>query len=66
MERYKNDIKQAESLKTEIDFKKDKIKKNKEIALKQAIEKENNKKKLLEEFNNSDYAKISKNIKSEF
>lgn len=62
MEQYNNELKKAENLKTEVDFKKDKIKKNKEIALQKAIEQ----KKILEEYNNSDYSIISKNIKSEF
>lgn len=66
LERFNNEIKKAESLKTEVDFKKDKIKKQKEIALKEAIDQESNKQKLLTEFNNSDYSKISKNIKFEF
>lgn len=62
MEQYNNELKKAENLKTEVDFKKDKIKKNKEIALQKAIEQ----KKILEEYNYSDYSIISKNIKSEF
>lgn len=62
MEQYNNELKKAENLKTEVDFKKDKIKKNKEIALQKAIEQ----KKILELYNNSDYSIISKNIKSEF
>lgn len=66
LERYNKEIKKAEILKTEIDFKKDKAKKSKENALKLAIEQEKNRKKLLEEYNNSDYSKISKNIKFEF
>jgi hypothetical protein len=66
LERFNNEIKKAEILKTEVDFKKSKIKKQKDIALKEAIDQERNRKKLLDEFNNSDYSKISKNIKSEF
>ena len=66
MERYNNEIKKVEKLKTEVDFKKDKIKKEKELELKRTIEQEKNKNKLLEEFNNSDYSIISKKIKLEF
>jgi hypothetical protein len=66
MERFNKEVKKAEILKTEVDFKKDKFKKNKEITLKAEIEQEKKRKELLEEFNSSDYSKISKSIKSEF
>lgn len=66
MEKYGKEIKKAEALKTEIDLKKDKIKKDKQIALQKAEEQKIKNKTEAEEYKNSDYYKISKLIKSEF
>lgn len=73
LERYQSDLKKAERLKNAVDLKKDREKKDREkkekereIALEKIKAQENEIKLSAEKYNNTDFAKISRNIKSAY
>lgn len=64
--KYKEELKKAESLKTEIDLKKDKEKLEKINAENEKVAIANEKKRIQEEYKKSDYFEIREKIKSTF